>query len=78
MKNVDKAVAMILPQGMLYLLAPDSSEIETGTVRSLSSMMKVRAKRNSFQAAMKASSPVHTSAGHSSGMNTSRMICQGE
>ena len=46
------------------------SEMLTGTVRSVSSLTKVSANRNSFQAAMKASKPVDTSAGHKSGMNT--------
>src|SRR3990167_8843646 len=69
--------AMMLPQGMSYLLAPEISEIETGTVRSSLSSTKVSANMNSFQAAMKASRPVDTSAGHSSGMNTSLMMRQG-
>ena len=39
--------------------------------------VKVSAKRNSFQAPMKARSPVVTSAGHISGMKTLVMMTQG-
>ena len=39
--------------------------------------VKVSANRNSFQAPMKARSPVVTSAGHISGMNTLVMMTQG-
>ncbi len=49
----------------------------TGTVRWSSVRVKVSAKRNSFQAPMKARSPVVTSAGHISGRNTWVMITQG-
>ena len=68
---------MMLPQGMSYLLAPEIREMDTGTVRSLLSSTKVSANKNSFQAAMKASSPVDTRAGHSSGRNTSLMMRHG-
>ena len=49
---------MMLPQGSSCALAPVISAIATGTVRCSLESVKVSANRNSFQAAMKASSPV--------------------
>src|SRR5262245_41639961 len=69
--------AMMMPQGTSNEVAPDSSAIATGTVRVVFDEVKVRANRNSFQAPMKASSPVVTSAGHIRGMNTLVMMTQG-
>src|ERR1700676_3730871 len=62
--------AMIVPRGISNWLAHESSAIVTGTVRVRFEDVKVSANRNSFQAAMKASSPVVTSAGHIRGMKT--------
>ena len=67
---------MMLPQGSSYWLAPLIKAMATGTVRCSLLRVKVSANRNSFQAAMKASRPVATSAGHISGRNTLTMICQ--
>src|SRR5215471_2001361 len=49
--------AITTPHGSSCCDAPEIWEITTGTVRGRSSV-KVSANRNSFQAAMKASSPV--------------------
>ena len=51
-------------------LAPLISAIATGTVRASFDRVKVSANKNSFQAAIKARSPVVTSAGHRIGRNT--------
>ena len=59
---------MIGPQGISCSVAPESRAIATGTVRCASLETKVKAKRNSFQAAMKAKSPVVTRAGHINGI----------
>lgn len=68
---------MMLPQGTSYWVEPESSAIPTGTVRICAEEVNVSAKRNSFQAAMKARSPVVTRAGHMSGRKTLLTICQG-
>ena len=49
----------------------------TGTVRVSVEEVKVTAKRNSFHAAINASSPVVTSAGHMNGKNTLVIMTQG-
>ena len=49
----------------------------TGTVRWVLLEVKVSANRNSFHAAMKASSPVLTSAGHISGKKILVTMVQG-
>ncbi len=69
--------AMMFPQGSSNWLPPVMRAIATGTVRISLERVKVSANRNSFQAAMNASSPVVTSAGQSTGMNTFQMISQG-
>ena len=68
---------MMLPHGISKAVAPEISEMLTGTVRWLSSDTKVSANRNSFHAPMKASRPVETIAGASSGMKTSKMMRSG-
>lgn len=62
--------AMIVPRGISNCEPPERSAMATGTVRCSFDEVKVSAKRNSFHAAMKARSPVVTSAGHISGMKT--------
>jgi hypothetical protein len=69
--------AMMMPHGISYCEPPDSNAMATGTVRVSLDEVNVRANRNSFQAPMKASRPVVTSAGHINGMNTRVMITQG-
>jgi hypothetical protein len=69
--------AMMMPQGVSNCEAPLRSAIATGTVRVVFDEVKVSANRNSFQAPMKARSPVVTIAGHISGRNTLVMITQG-
>ncbi len=69
---------MMLPQGNSCWLAPVISAMATGTVRMSFESVSVRAKRNSFHAAMKASRPVVTSAGHISGRKTWRTITKDE
>ena len=61
---------MTRPQGSSNCEAPETSAMATGTVRSSFESVKVSAKRNSFQAAMKASRPVVARAGHMSGRKT--------
>ena len=69
--------AMIGPHGNSCWLPPEISAIATGTVRSSLVSVNVSAKRNSFQAAMKANSPVVAIAGHINGRNTLVMVTQG-
>src|ERR1700722_8122292 len=52
--------AMIEPQGCSKEVLPENCEITTGTVFMLSVTVKVRANKNSFQAAMNARRPVET------------------
>src|SRR6185503_11910026 len=70
--------AMMLPHGSSCALAPLIRAMPTGTVRSLLVSVKVSANRNSFHAAMNASRPVVTRAGHISGMNTRVMMTHGD
>ena len=69
--------AMISPQGNSRGSTPLNCEITTGTVFVRSSV-KVRAKRNSFQAAMKASKPAETKPGMVSGRRISQKTFNGE
>src|SRR3569833_674007 len=69
--------AMIVPHGISCSELPENNAIATGTVRAELLEVKVSANRYSFHAAMKASSPVVTRAGHSSGRNTHQMMIQG-
>ena len=69
--------AMIRPQGISWVEAPESFAMPTGTVTAFGlDDAKVSAKRYSFHAAMKARSPVVTSAGHISGMKMRVMMTQ--
>ncbi len=68
--------AMIGPQGSSCWLPPEIRAMATGTVRWSSVRVKVRANRNSFQAAIKANSPVVAMAGHINGRNTLVMVIQ--
>ena len=56
--------AMIDPHGCSYDVAPLNCEITTGTVFILSVTVKVKIKRNSFQAPMTPSSPSRDQAWH--------------
>src|SRR3569833_2487397 len=69
--------AMIEPHEITCSELPENRAIATGTVRAALLEVKVSANRYSFHAAMKASSPVVTRAGHSSGRTTRQMKIQG-
>ena len=66
--------AIIFPQGTSYSVDPDKSAIATGTVRTSSNDKKVKANKNSFQAAMNVNNPTETKAGHITGMITLKII----
>ncbi len=70
--------AMIAPHGCSKELAPVNCEITTGTVFILSVIVKVNANKNSFQAAMNASSPVETSPGIVRGSKISQKTLSGD
>src|SRR3569623_1846787 len=65
--------AMIVPHGISCSELPENRAMATGTVRAELLELKVSAKRYSFHAAMKASRPVVTNAGRSSGRHTRQM-----
>jgi len=62
-KVVKTVAAEIWSQGISYCEAPESMAIPTGTVREVSRVMKVKARRNSFQQKMKTRMAVVAKAG---------------
>ena len=70
--------AMIEPQGCSKELLPLNCEITTGTVFIVSVTVKVRANKNSFQAAMNAKSPVETKPGIVNGSRISQNTLRGD
>lgn len=64
------APAMISPNGSCLAIFPVNNEMATGIVLAcVSILVKVKANKYSFQAAIKAKSPVVTIAGAVSGIN---------
>jgi hypothetical protein len=70
--------ARIVPQGCSCSLAPLNWEITTGTVFMLSLTVNVRANKNSFQAPMKARSPVEIRPGIANGNKIRQKTVSGE